>query len=169
MYFHPPNRYPSIETYFNAPPFAIRRQFNSHPAKIINTSFPLSVLAYSAMQEEAKPLLARRRLGDESNQPSSHNLIDRNRHDEEEDDEEGVVTDYGSAVYRYPPYLQPGHFTSLEKLMFFTSSILLILLCVFVGLYARSSQQSPVYTPSPRIPKNHTKKQVHTHPLIIVV
>ncbi|CAO3620319.1 unnamed protein product [Mucor hiemalis] len=45
--------------------------------------------------------------------------------------------------------------------MFFTSSILLILLCVFAGLYARSSQQEPALPPPvPKIPKNHTKKQI---------
>lgn len=119
------------------------------------------------------PLLGRRRLENENTQASSHNLTTRgdreddefrrNSEEEEEDESDGLLrTDYGSAVYRYPHYLQPGHFTSLEKLMFFTSSILLILLCVFAGLYARSSQQEPALPPSPvpKIPKNHTKKQV---------
>jgi hypothetical protein len=88
------------------------------------------------------PLLPKRRYEDD---------------EEEEDDDEGVRTDYGSAVYHYPPHLQHGHFTSLEKLMFFTSSILLILLFVFVGLYARSSQtdDEPMF-PIPTIPNNKT-------------
>lgn len=108
-----------------------------------------------SMSDVNAPLLAKRRLEDES---SNHNLT--NGHDEEEEE----PTDYGG-VYRYPPYLQPGHFTSLEKLMFFSSSILLILLFILAGLYARSSQQDnhlpslPTLVPS--LPKNHTKKQVN--------
>lgn len=60
---------------------------------------------------------------------------------------------YG-AYYRYPSSLQPGHFSSLEKLMFFVSSVLLILLFIFVGLYARSSTgHGPPGIISP--PKHH--------------
>lgn len=87
----------------------------------------------------------------------------RNHEGEEEDDDEGLRTDYGSAVYHYPPHLQHGHFTSLEKLMFFLSSILLILLFIFVGLYARSSQaddEPTVPVPIPTTPANDTSNQV---------
>lgn len=112
------------------------------------------------MADVQAPLLSRRRLEDESG-TSSHNLVDR--HGTEEEDYE--PTEYGSGVYRYPAYLQPGHFTSLEKLMFFSSSILLILLFIFAGLYARSSQQDhdppSLPTTPPDLPKNHTKKQVY--------
>lgn len=102
------------------------------------------------MSDVHAPLLGKRRLEDDS---SSHN---------EQDTEEEELADYGG-VYRYPAYLQPGHFTSLEKLMFFSSSILLILLFILAGLYARSSQQDnhlpslPTFLPTP---KNHTKKPV---------
>jgi hypothetical protein len=104
-------------------------------------------------------------MSDTTNTP----LLTRRRLDSQEEDEEELddqllqQTDYGSAVYHYPPYLQPGHFTSLEKLFFFTSSILLIVLFVFVGLYARSSQKEddPVIIPMPKHPnQNHTKKAV---------
>lgn len=121
------------------------------------------------MQDISTPLLGRRRLENENTRASSHNLTTRGEDDESlrnsEEESDGLLrADYGSAVYRYPNYLQPGHFTSLEKLMFFTSSILLILLCVFAGLYARSSQQEPALPlPVPKIPKNHTKKQVRRH------
>ncbi|KAI9495022.1 hypothetical protein BDB00DRAFT_815531 [Zychaea mexicana] len=94
-------------------------------------------------------------LSDETRAP----LLSRNRIDESADNRSErsneEITDYGSSsgVYRYPLYLQPGQFTSLEKLMFFISSILLIFLCVFIGLYARSSfddrLQPPVPSPSP--------------------
>jgi hypothetical protein len=133
---------------------------------LISFFFFFTNISFEGMQEISTPLLGRRRLEDESNPMSSHNLTDRRRdsdQDEDEEEEEGIRTDYGSGVFRYPHYLQPGHFTSLEKLQFFSSSILFILLCVFVGLYARSSQQdaSPVLPiPLPSIPKNHTKKQV---------
>ncbi|KAI9359448.1 hypothetical protein BD770DRAFT_409694 [Pilaira anomala] len=110
------------------------------------------------MSDVQAPLLTRRRLEDESG-TSSHNLVDRHGTEEEEYE----PTEYGSGVYRYPAYLQPGHFTSLEKLMFFSSSILLILLFIFAGLYARSSQQDnhppSLPTTPPDLPKNHTKKQ----------
>lgn len=117
------------------------------------------------MSEANAPLLSRRRLDDESPLASSHNLVDRHGREDEYEEE---PTEYGSGVYRYPPYLQPGHFTSLEKLMFFSSSILLILLFIFAGLYARSSQQDnhapSLPTIQPKLPKNHTAKQVtHTH------
>lgn len=98
----------------------------------------------------SSPLLSKKRRYEE----------DRHSNEEEEDeddDEEGLRTDYGSAVYHYPPHLQHGHFTSLEKLMFFTSSILLILLFVFVGLYARSSQaddEPSIPLPIPTVPNN---------------
>lgn len=112
------------------------------------------------MTDVNTPLLGKRRLEDED---SSHNVT--NEHDREEEEEEELA-DYGG-VYRYPPYLQPGHFTSLEKLMFFSSSILLILLFILAGLYARSSQQDN-HLPSlptliPSLPKNQTKKQVCIH------
>lgn len=103
------------------------------------------------MSDTNTPLLTRRRLDSQEED------------DEELNDQLLQDTDYGSGVYRYPHYLQPGHFTSLEKLFFFTSSILLIILFVFVGLYARSSQKEndPVITPIPTDPnKNHTKKSV---------
>ncbi|GAA5810859.1 hypothetical protein MFLAVUS_004287 [Mucor flavus] len=113
------------------------------------------------MSEANAPLLSRRRLDDESPLASSHNLVDRHGREDEYEEE---PTEYGSGVYRYPPYLQPGHFTSLEKLMFFSSSILLILLFIFAGLYARSSQQDnhapSLPTTLPKSPKNHTAKQV---------
>lgn len=65
---------------------------------------------------------------------------------------------YGT-YYRYPSSLQPGHFTSLEKLFFFISSVLLFLLFIFVGLYARSStgHDSPVIISPPKHP-NQTKQ-----------
>ncbi|KAF1799662.1 hypothetical protein FB192DRAFT_1286821 [Mucor lusitanicus] len=104
-------------------------------------------------------------------------LISQRRSREEEEEEEDDynqqdrfqepdrrTTDYGSGVYHYPPHLQPGHFTSLEKLFFFLCSLLLILLFIFVGLYARSSQKDDDDPASrlplpPKIPKNHTKNQ----------
>ncbi|KAF7732127.1 hypothetical protein EC973_006382 [Apophysomyces ossiformis] len=106
------------------------------------------------MTEDRAPLLARDRIED----------ADRRS----ENSAEAVsTTDYGSGVYRYPLYLQPGQFTSVEKLMFFVSSILLILLFVFVGLYARSSfddrLKNPLPTPvnpppeTPSLPGNDTK------------
>lgn len=82
-------------------------------------------------------------------------LLSRNRIDEADNvsrnsaDEAVSNTDYGSGVYRYPLYLQPGQFTSLEKLMFFVSSILLIFLCIFIGLYARSSFGDSLPSPVP--------------------
>lgn len=89
------------------------------------------------MPDEARaPLLSRDRI-DETDNRSDHGSGD-------------ATTDYGS-VYRYPLYLQPGQFTSLEKLMFFVSSILLILLCIFIGLYARSSFGDHL-TPPPSTP-----------------
>ncbi|KAI9253394.1 hypothetical protein BDA99DRAFT_519653 [Phascolomyces articulosus] len=98
-------------------------------------------------------------LSDDARAP----LLSRNRIDEADNRSERSneeINDYGSSshtnggVYRYPLYLQPGQFTSLEKLMFFISSILLIFLCVFIGLYARSSfddrlQPSPIPSPLP--------------------
>ncbi|KAL1927863.1 hypothetical protein VTP01DRAFT_3268 [Rhizomucor pusillus] len=87
------------------------------------------------------PLLSRDRIGDAENQSV-----------ESTGGRAASVTDYGSGVYRYPLYLQPGQFTSLEKLMFFVSSTLLILLCVFIGLYARSSFQDRWHQPPPTIP-----------------
>lgn len=121
------------------------------------------------MSDVNAPLLSsRRRLGDQvEQQVSSHNLMPRNDSPAEGEEEEDLATtDYGSGVYRYPTYLQPGHFTSLEKLFFFTSSILFILLFIFVGLYARSSQQEKevvIVEPIPIPSKNHTKKQVRSH------
>jgi hypothetical protein len=87
-------------------------------------------------------------------------VLERNEGEEEE-----ATTDYGSGNYPYPTYLQAGHFTSLEKLMFFVSSILLILLCVFVGLYARSAQNnkdvsSPIPLPPSHVGRNESKAQV---------
>ena len=107
-----------------------------------------------ALTDDARaPLLSRNRI-DENDNRSDHS----NSNNEE-------INDYGSnnggggGVYRYPLYLQPGQFTSLEKLMFFISSILLIFLCIFIGLYARSSfddrLQPPVIpdpSPSPSDP-----------------
>ncbi|KAI8984336.1 hypothetical protein BDF20DRAFT_859355 [Mycotypha africana] len=78
-------------------------------------------------------------------------------HDHDDDEVDG-----GSVyVYSYPTHLQPGHFTSLEKLCFFLSSFLFILLCLFVGLYARNAIQKhhedkpslPLPTSSPTMPK----------------
>ncbi|KAI8138874.1 hypothetical protein BJV82DRAFT_673222 [Fennellomyces sp. T-0311] len=87
-------------------------------------------------------------LSDEARAPLlSRNRIDETDNRSERSNEE--VTDYGSGVYRYPLYLQPGQFTSLEKLMFFISSTLLISLCVFIGLYARSSFDDRLPVPSP--------------------
>ncbi|KAG0169632.1 hypothetical protein DFQ28_003819 [Apophysomyces sp. BC1034] len=88
------------------------------------------------MTEARAPLLARDRIED----------ADRRS---ENSGEAVSTTDYGSGVYRYPLYLQPGQFTSVEKLMFFVSSILLILLFVFVGLYARSSFDDRLKVPLP--------------------
>ncbi|KAL0083655.1 hypothetical protein J3Q64DRAFT_1139916 [Phycomyces blakesleeanus] len=86
------------------------------------------------MPDTRSPLLARDRIDDpDRRSDTSGDAVS--------------TTDYGSGVYRYPVYLQPGQFTSLEKLMFFVSSILFILLCVFTGLYARSS-----YDDSPKLP-----------------
>ncbi|KAI8366512.1 hypothetical protein BD560DRAFT_400554 [Blakeslea trispora] len=104
------------------------------------------------MTDVNEPLITRKRQINDD-QPSF------GRFREQEDDEgDGLITDYGSGVYRYPTYLQPGHFTSLEKLLFFLSSILLILLFVFVGLYARSSQvDNDPFVPVPRKPENNTK------------
>ncbi|KAI8047518.1 uncharacterized protein B0P05DRAFT_565796 [Gilbertella persicaria] len=104
------------------------------------------------MTDVNEPLLIRKKRTDE----------DQHSFGEQDEEEEGLRTDYGSGVYRYPAYLQPGHFTSLEKLMFFLSSILLILLFIFVGLYARSSQmdEDPLI-PLPTKPDNHTKEQAY--------
>ncbi|KAI7906619.1 uncharacterized protein BX663DRAFT_497111 [Cokeromyces recurvatus] len=87
-------------------------------------------------------------------------------HPNNEEQEESYVraTDYGTGIYRYPRHLQPTRqFTSLEKFMFFSSSILVILLFLFIDLYARSSQKDDdepiIRPPAPThdIPKNHTK------------
>ena len=87
-----------------------------------------------ALTDDARaPLLSRNRI-DETDNRSGHS-----NNDNEEINDYGSSNGGGGGVYRYPLYLQPGQFTSLEKLMFFISSILLIFLCVFIGLYARSS------------------------------
>ncbi|KAI7872405.1 hypothetical protein BDF14DRAFT_501131 [Spinellus fusiger] len=94
----------------------------------------------TCMADSQSPLLSRDRI---------------DNHDGHSENSEDAVsnTDYGSGVYRYPVYLQPGQFTSLEKLMFFVSSILFILLCVFTGLYARSSyNENPKKSPHPPVP-----------------
>ncbi|RUS22887.1 hypothetical protein BC937DRAFT_95451 [Endogone sp. FLAS-F59071] len=61
---------------------------------------------------------------------------------EDYDNEVGTTHDSEGAPeanrYRAPIFLQPGKFTSLEKLMFFVSAVLLVLMCVFAGLYAKS-------------------------------
>ncbi|KAI8992298.1 hypothetical protein BDB01DRAFT_424931 [Pilobolus umbonatus] len=109
--------------------------------------FSLSILSSSPLS----PYLSLSFMSD----PSA-SLLAKRRTREMEDEDEGV-TEYGSGIYRYPPYLQPGHFSSLEKLMFFLSSILLIILFIFVGLYARSSQDTDSTLPSPHIPHNKTQ------------
>lgn len=103
-------------------------------------SLPLS-RSMGQTDGSSAPLLSRDRIGDAENQSV-----------ESTGGRAASVTDYGSGVYRYPLYLQPGQFTSLEKLMFFVSSTLLILLCVFIGLYARSSFQDRWHQPPPTIP-----------------
>ena len=110
------------------------------------------------MTDANEPLLTRKRKVDDD-----QHSFGRFR-EQEDEDEQGLRTDYGSGVYRYPAYLQPGHFTSLEKFLFFSSSILLILLFVFVGLYARSSQvdDAPL-VPVPKQPENNTKTPVRHH------
>ncbi|ORY99124.1 hypothetical protein BCR43DRAFT_488772 [Syncephalastrum racemosum] len=99
------------------------------------------------------PLLSRSRISD-GDQRSTRSRSSTGSQGSESQAGRASQTDYGSGIYRYPLYLQPGQFTSLEKLMFFVSSILLILLCVFIGLYARSSLEDtlPKPVPSPTSP-----------------
>lgn len=101
------------------------------------------ILSMALTDDPRAPLLSRNRIDEADN--VSHNSAD----------EAVSNTDYGSGVYRYPLYLQPGQFTSLEKLMFFVSSILLIFLCIFIGLYARSSFGDSL--PSPVVPSPTTE------------
>jgi hypothetical protein len=69
---------------------------------------------------------------------------------QDEDDEREISSPNGRDVsYRRPVFIQPGKFTSLEKLMFFVSSVLLILLSVFAGLYARSALEGKPPTEGP--------------------
>mgnify|MGYP001203789973 CR=1 FL=1 len=96
-----------------------------------------------------------------------HAPLISNRRTREERQEDDDGEDYDQDNFHEPdrPHLQPGHFTSLEKLFFFLCSLLLILLFIFVGLYARSSQKDDDDPASrlplpPKIPKNHTKNQV---------
>ncbi|KAI8647014.1 hypothetical protein BD408DRAFT_409052 [Parasitella parasitica] len=111
------------------------------------------------MSDIDAPLIPKR-----THDPEDPEDYNQEQHSFDEDDEqERRTTDYGTEVYPYPAHLQPGHFTSLEKLFFFLCSLLLILLFVFVGLYARSSQKEDddpaSRMPSPKTPKNHTKDQ----------
>ncbi|KAI9470041.1 MAG: hypothetical protein EXX96DRAFT_491603 [Benjaminiella poitrasii] len=100
------------------------------------------------------PLLSTNTEDEQGQNGSSH---------EENDRTHTTTASYGTILYPYPRHLQPGHFTSLEKVMFFLSSILIILLFLFVGLYARSSQKDdddvPIIQPTPThdIPSNDTK------------
>lgn len=118
-----------------------------------------SILIY-LMSDIHAPLISQRRSREEEEEEED----DYNQQDRFQEPDRRT-TDYGSGVYHYPPHLQPGHFTSLEKLFFFLCSLLLILLFIFVGLYARSSQKDDDDPASrlplpPKIPKNHTKNQV---------
>jgi hypothetical protein len=81
-----------------------------------------------------------------------------------EDDEGEFNTEYGSTSFPYPPYIQPGLFTSLEKLMFFMLILLLIVLFILIGLFAgglRIGGDGPsTISPHPRFPQNGTGHQV---------
>ncbi|RUS29055.1 hypothetical protein BC938DRAFT_481118 [Jimgerdemannia flammicorona] len=79
--------------------------------------------------DDSRPLLANRESEDEENEVGAHS--------EDHDDPEDDAPIEGSR-YRPPAFFQPGKFTSLEKLMFFVTAVLLVLMCVFAGLYARS-------------------------------
>ncbi|KAL7320453.1 hypothetical protein PS15m_000342 [Mucor circinelloides] len=112
------------------------------------------------MSDIHAPLISNRRTREERQEDDDGEDYDQDNFHEPD----RHTTDYGSGVYHYPPHLQPGHFTSLEKLFFFLCSLLLILLFIFVGLYARSSQKDDDDPASrlplpPKIPKNHTKNQ----------
>lgn len=115
------------------------------------------------MSDIHAPLISRRRTQEEEEE-DEYNSHQQQHNFDDEDGQERRTTDYGSGIYHYPPHLQPGHFTSLEKLFFFLCSLLLILLFIFVGLYARSSQKEDddpaSRMPAPKIPKNHTKNEV---------
>ncbi|KAI9284616.1 hypothetical protein BC943DRAFT_343385 [Umbelopsis sp. AD052] len=71
--------------------------------------------------------------------------------DRQEDEEEREISSPNGrdASYHRPVFVQPGKFTSLEKLLFFVSSVLLILLSVFAGLYARSAMEGKPPVPGP--------------------
>jgi hypothetical protein len=89
---------------------------------------------------------------DDSRQPL---LSDR----EEEEEEREISSPHGrDGSYRRPMFVQPGKFTSLEKLLFFVSSVMLILLSVFAGLYARSAMEGkpPVNDPPKSDPPTET-------------
>lgn len=118
-------------------------------------------LVSTYMSDIHAPLISNRRTREERQEDDDGEDYDQDNFHEPD----RHTTDYGSGVYHYPPHLQPGHFTSLEKLFFFLCSLLLILLFIFVGLYARSSQKDDDDPASrlplpPKIPKNHTKNQV---------
>src|ERR1700731_3800653 len=89
---------------------------------------------------------------DDSRQPL---LSDR----QEDEDEREISSPSGrDASYRRPIFVQPGKFTSLEKLLFFVSAIMLILMSVFAGLYARSAIEGkpPVNDPPKSDPPTET-------------
>jgi hypothetical protein len=71
--------------------------------------------------------------------------------DQQEDEEEREISSPNGrdVSYHRPVFVQPGKFTSLEKLLFFVSSVLLILLSVFAGLYARSAMEGKPPAPGP--------------------
>jgi len=63
-------------------------------------------------------------------------LANRDPEDDENDVGNATQDDLGDQANRF--FLEPGKFTALEKLMFFVSAVLLVLMCVFAGLYAKS-------------------------------
>lgn len=91
------------------------------------------------MSESRAPLLSNADAEDDDNEVGTTH------------DSEGLLPDANR--YRAPIFLQPGKFTSLEKLMFFVSAVLLVLMCVFAGLYAKSLSHDvrppPVKDPPP--------------------